>query len=140
MSLPKLYEHSTAVYAYMKERVNTEDCFSGNIQEMLKELVISNSYYSNIFKYLKTANHITQVRRGGGGSLSVFKLNSPPDMESYADFTQNNSPQAKLVQEQVTLTEVLTKFAELKEAVFKLALNLSSLEKRVAEIEKDNNG
>ena len=85
---PRMLDHILAVYDYMEEHSidkNGDPIYEGKTTEIIRVLGLSNNYYTPIFRYLNGGNYITQIRRGGGGTTSMYQLNGRPDPDDFDD-------------------------------------------------------
>ena len=82
----RLMDHILAVYDYMEETSidkSGDPIWEGKTTSVVAALGLSNNYYTPIFRYLKGGNYITQVKRGGGGTNSMYQLNGRPDPNEF---------------------------------------------------------
>lgn len=78
----RLMDHILAVYDYMEKTSidkSGDPIWEGKTTEVISALGLSNNYYTPIFRYLRGGNYLTQIKRGGGGSNSMYQLNGRPD-------------------------------------------------------------
>lgn len=134
----KLFEHSVNVYNKMLEQSIREGdniLFTGKTTEILTALGLGNSYYTPIFRFLKSSGSIDLVRRGGGGSSSVYRMVRRPAEEEF--FKYNREPIAKTNKENSTeiIGTVLTKVEKLFEGYYALTGILNKLQTRVSDLQ-----
>lgn len=86
-SSPALFSHCVDVYRAMEKDAKTDDAgnltWEGSLTRLLQGLGLSNPYYSTITKAMKAMDCMRQLRRGGGGTGSVWLLLQEPTEELY---------------------------------------------------------
>lgn len=90
---PVIFDHCVAVYKKMlesatMERLHEDDeeevlVYEGHLTKLFQILRLSMPYYSQVTKYLKKMNCVTQLRRGGGNAKSKWMLIREPDEETF---------------------------------------------------------
>lgn len=58
--------------------------FEGHTTQVFSRLGLATPYYTSVLKNLVAMGCVTQIRRGGGSSLSKWELHKPPTEELWA--------------------------------------------------------
>jgi hypothetical protein len=101
---PALYNHCVDVYKAMENDAKTDDAgnqtWEGSLTGLMRALGLSNPYYSNITKAMKAMDCMRQLRRGGGGTGSVWLLLQAPTEELYRQTGHKAASEAPAKQRQ----------------------------------------
>lgn len=84
-TLPAVYEHCRAVYTAMVEKAQERSIdevptlvYEGSLTKLFNRLGLSVPYYTSCMTELKRMRCVEQLRRGGGGSPSIWALYGEP--------------------------------------------------------------
>jgi hypothetical protein len=103
---PALYDHCEQVYKELLKDATRRDgqqVWEGALTKVFTSLGFSTPYYSHVTKALKAMDCIRQLRRGGGGTDSVWLLVQKPTpalWESFAAPAMKKPPQAEVARQQ----------------------------------------
>jgi hypothetical protein len=92
----RLMDHILAVYDYMDDHSIDragDPIFEGMTTQVITACGLSNNYYTPVFRFLKGGNYVTQIKRGGGGSMSMYQLNGRPDPDDFDDVLKSSGAQ-----------------------------------------------
>jgi hypothetical protein len=86
--VPALFQHCCDVYALMERqatKVGTRIIYEGFLTKLITEkpIFLSVPYYTSVRSSLVRMGCITQLRRGGGSSPSLWVLNHPPTLQLF---------------------------------------------------------
>jgi len=126
--------HIIAVYNYFDEDSTLIDTgeviWIGNVSEAFKELGISGSYYSLIFRILYDNGYVSQVDRGGRDKPTTLLLHFKPEIETLL-LTTTGLPATIPLVERIGQLERNTGEMNLVEALKVLDQRVSALEERL---------
>lgn len=89
----RLMDHILRVYDYMEDHAIDkagDPIFEGMTTQVITACGLSNNYYTPIFRFLKGGNYITQLKRGGGGSMSMWQLNGRPNPDDFEEVVRES--------------------------------------------------
>lgn len=126
MPIKAVYTHCERVYAEMMleaTAVEVDDetvyIYEGFTTKLFEKLGLSMPHYSAVLQELKRMGCVEQVKRGGGGAKSVWKLLEAPTLERFEEAPQRGT------------WETRKQNAELWQAVRTLRERVETLEKAV---------
>ena len=99
---PALFNHCVDVFAYMWKH-STEDPENDNgrlwegytTKVFSQELHLSVPYYTNVMSRLKAMGCVVLLRRGGGGSKSLWSLLKQPELKEFYEAVDTIAPQRR---------------------------------------------
>ena len=93
---PVMFDHCVAVYERMVEEASDEGdeglVYEGHLTKLFQDLNKPGPYYTTVMNYLRNMGCAEQIRRGGGSSMSRWKLITAPTEDAFNSFIAMRRP------------------------------------------------
>lgn len=99
---PVMYEHCARVWDAMCEIAEQTDegiVYEGHTTKLFQRLNLPGPYYTPVMKHLTNMGCVEQLRRGGGSTLSKWRILARPSEESFTSVVGTNAtPTGRMAQ------------------------------------------